>query len=144
MKNIIKTSCVFIAILLLMILAAPTIQAAPTQGTDGAGASSGRGVVDSSISSLIQTMKPGDMGSKDASKVEQIASRILSIITNIGMVVSVVMLAILGIKYMIGSAEERVDYKKDLVPYFVGAVVLFGILGFIKILMALGTSIGKM
>ena len=33
---------------------------------------------------------------------------------------------ILGIKYMTGSAEEKAEYKKTMVPYLVGAVILFG------------------
>ena len=35
------------------------------------------------------------------------------------------MLIVLGIKYMMGSAEERAEYKKTLFPYFIGAVLIF-------------------
>ena len=52
------------------------------------------------------------------------ASTILSIITSLGMVIAVLMSAILGIKYMLGSVEERADYKKGLIPYFVGVILL--------------------
>ena len=31
----------------------------------------------------------------------------------------------LGIKYMMGSAEERAEYKKTLLPYFIGAMLIF-------------------
>ncbi len=43
----------------------------------------------------------------------------------IGSIVSVLVLVILGIKYMMGSAEEKADYKKTLIPYLVGAVLVF-------------------
>lgn len=33
---------------------------------------------------------------------------------------------ILGIKYMMGSIEERASYKKSMLPYFIGAILLFG------------------
>ena len=33
---------------------------------------------------------------------------------------------ILGIKYMLGSLEERASYKRSMLPYIVGAVLLFG------------------
>ena len=33
---------------------------------------------------------------------------------------------VLGIKYMVGSAEEKASYKKTMMPYIVGAILLFG------------------
>ncbi len=51
---------------------------------------------------------------------------IVSILTSIGIVISVLALAFLGIKYMLGSVEERADYKKSLMPYFIGAMLTFG------------------
>lgn len=50
---------------------------------------------------------------------------IVKVISTIGVVVSVVMLIVLGIKYMIGSAEEKATYKKTLMPYVIGAVLVF-------------------
>ena len=32
---------------------------------------------------------------------------------------------VLGIKYMMGSAEEKAEYKKTFIPYIVGALLLF-------------------
>ena len=43
----------------------------------------------------------------------------------IGSIVSVLVLVILGIKYMMGSAEEKAEYKKTLVPYIIGAGLVF-------------------
>ena len=51
---------------------------------------------------------------------------IVSVITTIGIVVSTIVVAVLGVKYMIGSVEERAEYKKTLMPYFIGAVLVFG------------------
>lgn len=71
------------------------------------------------------------------------ANIILTIITNIGMILSVIVIAILGIKYMLGSVEEKAEYKKDLIPYFVGAVLLFSIIAIVKILQEFGQSINN-
>ena len=30
-----------------------------------------------------------------------------------------------GIKYMMGSAEEKAEYKKVMLPYIIGAVLIF-------------------
>lgn len=70
-------------------------------------------------------------------------SVILTIITNIGMLVSVLMPAILGVKYMLASVDERAEYKKDMIPYLIGAALLFGISTIIKILQAVGQIINN-
>lgn len=50
---------------------------------------------------------------------------ILGIIQVIGIVVSVVMLVVIGIKYILGSVEEKADYKSSLLPYLIGAILIF-------------------
>lgn len=59
-----------------------------------------------------------------SSDLTDFGGRILGIIQTIGVVLAVVILAILGIKYMMGSAEEKADYKKSFIPYIVGAAVV--------------------
>ena len=51
--------------------------------------------------------------------------KILGVIQTIGTIVSVIMLIVIGIKYMVGSIEERAEYKKTLFPYLIGAILLF-------------------
>ena len=53
-------------------------------------------------------------------------NQIATIIRTVGIILSVIILMILGIKYMMGSAEEKAEYKKTMIPYIVGAVILFG------------------
>ena len=48
-------------------------------------------------------------------------NNVVKVITTVGIVFSVVMLIVLGIKYMIGSTEEKAAYKKSLMPYVIGA-----------------------
>lgn len=50
---------------------------------------------------------------------------IIKVLSTFGIICSVVMLIILGIKYMMGSIEERAEYKKTLLPYFIGAALVF-------------------
>ena len=56
----------------------------------------------------------------------KIGNTILTIVTNVGMILAVVLIAVLGVKYMMGSTEEKAEYKKSLIPYLVGAVLVFG------------------
>lgn len=62
----------------------------------------------------------------DVKDTEQIGNAILGAIQAVGTVISVAMLMILGIKYMMGSIEERASYKKSMLPYFIGGILLFG------------------
>ena len=73
----------------------------------------------------IDNIKDNDTN-VEASGIKNIGSIILSGITGVGIGVSVVMVAILGVKYMMGSAEERAEYKKSMLPYLIGAILLFG------------------
>ncbi len=64
--------------------------------------------------------------SKDsAGKVEDLGNDILGIIRVIGTIIAVGVLMVIGIKYMMGSAEEKAEYKKTMLPYLIGAVILF-------------------
>lgn len=59
------------------------------------------------------------------SEIKNIGSYIYSGIFSLGVVLSVVVLAILGVKYMLGSASERAEYKKTMMPYIIGATLVF-------------------
>lgn len=72
------------------------------------------------------TIAPQIMGTfKENQNAEDIGNLILGIIQVVGTFVAVATLMILGIKYMLGSLEERASYKKSMLPYIVGAVLLF-------------------
>lgn len=86
----------------------------------------------------------GQMDSTSASRIETATSKILTVISNVGIAVAVIMLAVLGIKYMLGSIEEKAEYKEGMIPYVIGAFILFGITSFVKILMAIGDKIGNL
>ena len=60
-----------------------------------------------------------------AGKITTTGKKIVGIIQTVGSVAAVVVLIALGIKYMMGSTEEKAEYKKTLMPYVVGAVLVF-------------------
>lgn len=88
--------------------------------------------------------KPDDIDDATANKIETAASKVLTAITNVGIVISILIIAILGIKYMLGSLEEKAEFKNDMIPYLVGAALLFGITLFVKIFMQIGDSISNL
>ena len=58
-------------------------------------------------------------------KVLKTANIVIGTIQVIGTVISVAVIMLLGVKYIMGSVEERADYKKAFVPYIVGVIFIF-------------------
>ena len=64
-----------------------------------------------------------DSGVND--KVMDYGGTIVGIVRAVGIVAAVVILMVVGIKYMKGSAEEKAEYKKTMPAYIIGAILLF-------------------
>lgn len=57
--------------------------------------------------------------------ITNIGNSVVKVLSTVGIVASVIVLIVLGIKYMIGSTEEKAEYKKTLMPYIIGAALIF-------------------
>lgn len=75
------------------------------------------------------------------SKVDDIGNNIVGLLRMIASIVSVVVLIIIGIKYMTGSIEEKAEYKKTLMPYFVGAMLVFAASAILGAIFEFGNTI---
>lgn len=73
--------------------------------------------------------------------VTKIGNQLIGIITTVGVVVAVIILLVLGIKYMTGSASEKAEYKKTMIPYLVGAILIFGASAITKVVVGLAQGI---
>ena len=73
--------------------------------------------------------------------VTKIGNQLIGIITIVGVVVAVIILLVLGIKYMMGSASEKAEYKKTMIPYLVGAIFIFGASAITKVVVGLAQGI---
>ena len=60
-----------------------------------------------------------------STEANNMAGKILGAVQAIGNIVSILALVIIGIKYMFGSVEEKAEYKKTMIPYIVGAILMF-------------------
>ena len=83
--------------------------------------------------------RPSDTGMN--SELKDKAGTVLGIIQTVGSVVSVIALAVIGIKYMLGSVEEKAEYKKTMMPYIIGAIMVFATSNIVSILYNLGKEI---
>lgn len=85
-------------------------------------------IITISVSTFATSLRPDSFIPVDPSNVDTIKTlggQIIGVVRTVGVLVAVVILLILGIKYMVGSAEEKADYKKSMIPYIVGAVLIF-------------------
>ena len=62
----------------------------------------------------------------NTNSVSTVGNKIAGIIKVIGMFAAVIAIMFVGVKYMMGSAEEKAEYKKTLLPYIIGAAMVFG------------------
>lgn len=72
-------------------------------------------------STQIQPTPPQNTGN-----ILKLAGKILGFLQWFALIGGTLIIAILGIKYMMGSLEEKAEYKKSLIPLIVGVVVVMG------------------
>ena len=70
----------------------------------------------------------------DTTKVTTIGGKIINIIQVVGIVVAIAVVLIIGIKYMTGSVEQKAEYKKVMIPYIIGAVLLVAGTSIVKVI----------
>ena len=68
---------------------------------------------------------PNSLTGKDTKDFDKVGNAIIGALKALGTIISVAILVVLGIKYMMGSAEEKAEYKKTMIPYLIGAVLIF-------------------
>ena len=130
-----------ITIILIMIFTIFTqissVYAGQAKGTDGSGGggqtSSSNGKEQEQKTNWGDIFTTGDdfikKGSEKTIDEEQLsneASSIFKILTTIGITLSVIIGGILGIKFMMASAEDKAQIKEMLIPYVVGCVIIYG------------------
>lgn len=73
-------------------------------------------------------IKPVDLSGKvsygDSTALQTKAGKIMGMIRNVAVIASVIILMVLGVKYMLGSVEEKAEYKKSFIPLIVGIVLV--------------------
>lgn len=72
------------------------------------------------------TITPEQPSGATTSGILSLAGKILGFLQWIAGIAAVLIVAIFGIKYMMGSLEEKAEYKKTFIPLIVGIVVVFG------------------
>lgn len=73
---------------------------------------------------IVNTNDYGQGNLGNNTKALGIVGTILSVIQIVGVIVAVISISILGIKYMTGSVEQKVEYKKTMIPFIIGVALI--------------------
>ncbi len=74
----------------------------------------------------------------DIGEASTIGGNIVNWIWGISIVVAVVVLMITGLKFIVGSTQEKAEYKKSLIPLVVGVLILVFATTIVKVLFGMG------
>ena len=112
-----KKKMLFIVLLILLIVLLSTI------------------VFADQITDSMKGINPSTGNSAIASSGKQI----LGIIQAVGISISVIMVVVIAIRFMIASADGKAQIKEQMVPFVIGAVLIF----FVSIIPYFAFSIGE-
>lgn len=66
-----------------------------------------------------------DYGSSDdTDKLMTQTGKVMGAIRNVSIIAAVIIIMVLGVKFMLGSVEEKAEYKKSFMPLIVGIVLV--------------------
>lgn len=76
-----------------------------------------------------------DIKTIDGKEFRKNVKTVFEILFIIGITASLIIISILGIRIMIGSAEEKAEVKEKMIPYIIGVIVIFSSYTIWKIVM---------
>lgn len=101
-------------------------------------------IATATLVSAVPSFTANDLTGTDTNatgQIKDLGNDIIGILQAIGIVVSVVVVIVLGIKYMMGSAEEKAEYKKTMIPYIIGALLIFAATTIVNVLYGMFANI---
>ena len=97
-----------------------------------------------SISVSCLALTPSEIkGNSDVAgtnEITDLGKSLVGILQTVGIVLSVIVILVIGIKYMMGSAEEKAEYKKTMIPYIIGAILVFAASSIASIVMSISKN----
>lgn len=98
------------------------------------------------VANIAFALSPSDIkgdSNADTTDITSIGNKVMALIQTFGIVLSVIIIAFLGVKYMVGSPEEKGEYKKSMLPYLIGAILIFSASTIANGIYKLATSTSK-
>lgn len=97
--------------------------------------------ISTSCFALEPNQLTGSNTTNGVNEITKLGNSVITILQTVGIVLSVIVIIVIGIKYMMGSAEEKAEYKKTMIPYLVGAALIFAASVFAQVIFKFFTGI---
>lgn len=97
-------------------------------------------VVQSSVfaaTDYLGSISASDPDAKYVSGLQGMAGKVLGLIQAATAVLAVILIAVFGFKFVLGSAQEKADYQKSFIPLIVGVVVVFAAVSIAKLIFSI-------
>lgn len=88
----------------------------------------------SDVEQIIQSMDGTSNMATDGNGIKATLNNVIGLIQVAGTGISVVVVTMLGIKYILASPSEKADVKKQIAPILIGCVLLFGAVNLVAII----------
>lgn len=102
---------------------------------NGENASSASGLIDG-----INNNTSFSNASAQATGLSTMAGKVIGLIQVASVVLAVILIAVFGFKFIMGSANEKADYQKSFIPLIVGLVVVFAATSIAKLIMSVASG----
>ena len=110
-----------------------------TPSSEASGASTLDSIADGA-NSFLEKGKNSGQSIMNSSGIKEASDTIYNILLGAGILIVLVIGSVLGIKFMLSSAEDKAKLKEALIPYIVGSIIIFGAFGIWKIVITLGRN----
>lgn len=135
-KLINKIVEILIVLIMLSTVFSNIVYAKPSDGAPSGGyTDTGTGGSSTKSDKIIDTDKyaPGN-DAMDSPRATAIAGTILNVVQVIGIIIAVGCISIVGIQYMVGSVEQKAEYKKTMIGIVIGAALLVSTTTIVKVI----------
>lgn len=84
------------------------------------------GDIISGADGFIQTGEANANDKIEEEDLKKLSNTLYNILLVVGIIAAIIVGLIMGIKFMLGSLEEKAEIKTMVIPYIIGCVVVFG------------------
>ena len=88
------------------------------------------------VDTLVNNVESATADTNGVNGVNEIANTVINWLWIISIIVTIIVLMVIGLKYIIGSTQEKAEYKKSLIPLVVGALLIVFATTIVKFLFA--------
>lgn len=134
-----KTSQIIIKIAIMLFLLQPVLITQSQAGFWSDVIKKGNEFIDESEAAANKQNKK----TLNEDEIKQDVNQFYNMIFMIGVVITVLVGAVLGIKFMMGSLEEQAKIKQMLIAYVIGCIVIFGAFGIWRTTVSLLNGMSK-